>query len=155
VRDIVPDAGPLAGILTGLVHASSEYAYVVAGDMPNLDLRFVRWMTGLVEADPVDAIAVCEGREHLEPFNSIFAARCAVPMRAALERGERSVCAFLRNGARTRFVPEEVARHFSPDWSMFASINTRADVERYLAGQRVSVPLLPAPLTRRSIRHPR
>lgn len=133
VQDIVKGAGPLAGILTGLMHASSDYAYVIAGDMPNLELPFIQWMAGLPARRPVDAVAVRTGRDHLEPFNSIFAARCAAPMRAALDRGERGVCRFLRGCGRAELVPEEVARRFSPDWSMFESINTRTDVERYLA----------------------
>ena len=141
VEDIVKDAGPLAGIFTGLSYASNEYAYVIAGDMPYPDLRYIEWMTGLLDTGPVTAVAAEAGRGHLEPFNSIFAARCAPLMEASLARGERSVSAFLRGCDRVRFVPEETARRFSPDGSMFASVNTRADVERFLARQPVPAPL--------------
>ena len=135
------DAGPLAGIFTGLSYASSEYAYVTAGDMPYPDLRYIEWMTGLLDSGPVAAVAARDGRGHLEPFNSIFAARCAPMMAASLARGERSVSRFLRCCDGVPIVPEETARSFSPDWSMFASVNTRADVERFLARQRVPAPL--------------
>ena len=137
VEDIVKDAGPLAGIFTGLSYASSEYAYVTAGDMPHPNLSYIEWMTGLLKSGRVDAVAAREGPEHLEPFNSIFAARCATSMEASLARGERSVSRFLRRCDQVVFVPEETARRFSPDWSMFASVNTRADVERFLARQRI------------------
>jgi molybdopterin-guanine dinucleotide biosynthesis protein A len=137
VQDIVKDAGPLAGILTGLSYASNEYAYVTAGDMPHPNLRYIEWMTGLLHTGRVAAVATKEGREHIEPFNSIFAARCATLMEASLTRGERSVSRFLRGCDRVVFVPEGAARRFSPDWSMFASVNTRADVERFLARQLV------------------
>ncbi len=137
VEDIVKDAGPLAGIFTGLSHASSGYAYVTAGDMPYPNLRYIEWMTGLVHTGRVTAVAAREGRGHLEPFNSIFAARCAPFMEASLARGERSVSRFLRGCDRVLLVPEETARRFSPDGSMFASVNTRADVERFLARQPV------------------
>jgi molybdopterin-guanine dinucleotide biosynthesis protein A len=140
VRDMVKDAGPLAGIFTGLSYSSSEYAYVTAGDMPHPDLRYIEWMTGLLHTGRVAAVAAREGREHIEPFNSIFAARCAASMEASLARGERSVSRFLRSCDQVVFVPEETARRFSPDWSMFASINTRSDVERFLARQPVPSP---------------
>jgi molybdenum cofactor guanylyltransferase len=132
VRDVMDGAGPLAGILTGLLHASGEYVYVTAGDMPWPNLDFIRWMAGLLETDSPAAVATRHGAHHLEPFNSVFALRCIDPIRAALERGEHSVCRFLRGCGGAVFVPEEFARGFSPDWSMFASINTRADVERFL-----------------------
>jgi molybdenum cofactor guanylyltransferase len=136
VRDVVDDAGPLAGILTGLLHASGEYVYVTAGDMPWPNLEYIRWMAELLERDSPAAVVTRHGAHHLEPFNSIFAVRCAGPMRAALDRGEHSVCRFLRGCGRAVFVPEESARRFSPDWSMFASINTRADVKRFLRRPR-------------------
>lgn len=134
VRDVVVDAGPLAGILTGLLRASGEYAYVTAGDMPWPNLDYIRWMAGLLDADSPAAIATRQGAEHLEPFNSILSVRCADAMRSALDRGERGVCRFLRSIGQAVLVPEEIARAFSPDGSMFASINTRADVERFLRG---------------------
>ena len=140
VEDIVKDAGPLAGIFTGLSYASSEYVYVTAGDMPYPDLRYIEWMTGLLHAGRVTAVAARESREHIEPFNSFFAARCATLIEASLARGERSVGRFLRGCDRVLLVPEEIARRFSPDWSMFASVNTRADVERFLARQPVPIP---------------
>ena len=141
VEDIVKDAGPLAGIFTGLSYASSEYAYVTAGDMPYPDLRYVEWMTGLLDTGLVTAVAAREGPGHLEPFNSIFAARCAPMMAASLARGERSVSRFLRCSDGVLIVAGEDARRFSPDWSMFASVNTRADVERFLVRQPVPAPL--------------
>jgi molybdopterin-guanine dinucleotide biosynthesis protein A len=137
VEDIVKDAGPLAGIFTGLSYASSEYAYVTAGDMPHPNLRYIEWMTGLLRTGRPSAGATREGREHIEPFNSIFAARCAASMEASIARGERSVSRFLRGCDGVQFVSEETARRFSPDWSMFASVNTRTDVERFLARQRI------------------
>jgi len=137
VRDVVADAGPLAGILTGLLRATGEYAYVTAGDMPWPNLDYIRWMAGLLGADSPAAIATREGPDHLEPFNSIFSVRCAETMGAALDRGERGVCRFLRSIGQGAVVPEAMARSFSPDWSMFASINTRADVERFLRGARL------------------
>jgi molybdopterin-guanine dinucleotide biosynthesis protein A len=135
VQDIVKGAGPLGGIFTGLTHASSEYAYVTAGDMPYPNLHFIEWMMGFLESG-VTAVAAREGREHLQPFNSIFATRCAPLIGASLVLGERSVGRFLRGCGTVEFIPEETARLFSPDGSMFASINTRADVESYLCRQQ-------------------
>jgi molybdenum cofactor guanylyltransferase len=133
VEDIVKGAGPLGGIFTGLSVASSAYAYVTACDMPNPNLRYIEWMMSLLEDGAPAAVATRDGSEHIEPFNAIFAARCAPLMEASLAVGERSVSRFLRGCGQALLVAEATARLFSPDWSMFASINTRADVQRFLA----------------------
>jgi len=108
VEDIVKGAGPLGGIFAALRHSTSEYSYV-------------------------DAVATREGCDHIKPFNSFFSRRCAPSIEGSLVQGDRSVGSFLRKCDRARFVQEEDARLFSPDWSMFLNINTRADVARYLA----------------------
>ncbi len=108
-------------------------------------------MTGLLDDGRVTAVAARDGRDHLEPFNSIFAARCAPLMEASLARGERSVARFLRGCDGVKFISEETARRFSPDGSMFASINTRADVDRFLAGERVALPYLRASMATASM----
>ncbi len=113
VEDIVKDAGPLAGIFTGLSYASSEYAYVIAGDMPHPNLRYIEWMTGLVHTGRVAAVAAREGREHIEPFNSIFAVRCATLMGASLALGERSVSRFLQSCDSARLFFEYSFQFFS------------------------------------------
>jgi molybdenum cofactor guanylyltransferase len=133
VEDIVKGAGPLGGIFTGLAAASSEYAYVTAGDMPGPNTRYIEWMMGMLEDGEATAVAARDGRGHIEPFNSLFAARCAPLMAAAIARGQLGVGAFLRSCDEAVFIPEEAARRFSPDWSMFASINTAADVRRFLS----------------------
>jgi molybdopterin-guanine dinucleotide biosynthesis protein A len=140
VHDIVAGAGPLGGIITGLTWASSEYVFVTAGDMPNVNVRYIEWMMRMLGRRDTIAVATRDGRGHVEPFTSIFARRCAPLMEASLALGERSVSRFLRGCGRATFVAEETARLFSPEGSMFASINTREDVRRFLGKRSTCIP---------------
>jgi len=133
VQDIVKGAGPLGGIFTSLRHSTSDYVYVIAGDMPCPNLAYIVWMMQFLEGGDVDAVATRVGRDHIEPFNSFFSVRCSPLIEESLARGHRGVGSFLRKCHRALFVQEEDARRFSPDWSMFLNINTRADVARYLS----------------------
>ena len=137
VEDIVKGAGPLGGIFTGLRHCTSHYSYVIAGDMPETNLAYIEWMRRTMlreslESGDVDAVAARQGVDHLEPFNSFFSVRCAPVIEASLARGEGSIGRFLKRCDHALLVQEEVARFFSPDWSMFRSVNTRADVDEFL-----------------------
>jgi molybdopterin-guanine dinucleotide biosynthesis protein A len=135
VPDMVEGAGPLGGIFTGLRHATSDYAYVIAGDMPWRNPAYIEWMSSLLDCGDADAVAARAGGVHLEPFNSFFAVKCAPRIAAALGRGERSISGFLRGCDRAVFVAEDDARRFSPDWSMFRSLNTAAEIEQYVRAQ--------------------
>jgi molybdenum cofactor guanylyltransferase len=141
VEDIVKGAGPLGGIFTALRHSTSDYLYVIAGDMPYPNLEYIEWMMQLLESGDADAVATLEGCDHIEPFNSFFSLRCAPLIEESLARGDRGVGSFLKRCDRAFFVQEEDARRFSPDWSMFLNINTRADVKRYLSTCRGPIAL--------------
>lgn len=67
--DDVPDRGPVAGIQTGLKTAETEYAAVVAGDMPLLDTALIRYL--LERADGHDA-AVPRPGEWFEPLHAVY-----------------------------------------------------------------------------------
>jgi molybdenum cofactor guanylyltransferase len=131
VEDIVKGLGPLGGILGALRASTGDYAYVTAGDMPYPNLDYISWMKKLLESGEFEGIATREGEGHAEPFNSIFSPGCAASIEESLARGERSVSRFIRGRERFLLVEEKTARAFSPDWSMFWNINTRAEVEAY------------------------
>jgi molybdopterin-guanine dinucleotide biosynthesis protein A len=67
--DDVPGRGPVAGIRTGLEAAETEYAAVVAGDMPLLDTALIRYL--LERADGHDA-AVPRPGEWFEPLHAVY-----------------------------------------------------------------------------------
>ena len=43
-KDIIEDMGPLSGIHAGLTICSSQYALIVACDMPNINMEYIRYM---------------------------------------------------------------------------------------------------------------
>ncbi|MBM2826574.1 MAG: molybdopterin nucleotidyltransferase and molybdopterin-guanine dinucleotide biosynthesis protein [Dehalococcoidia bacterium] len=72
-EDLLPDAGPLGGIYTGLTLSSSPYAYVVAGDMPFINPALLLHMADLREGN--QAVAITSGGEP-QPLHAIYARSC-------------------------------------------------------------------------------
>ena len=126
VQDIVAGAGPLGGIITGLTWASSEYAYVTAGDMPNVNLRYIEWMMRMLGRWDTSRGGDA-GRQRARRAFHLDLRTAVRPIDGGSFPCPRlnGAWAVPRGCGSATFVAEETARLFSPDWSMFASINTR------------------------------
>lgn len=129
-QDVFLDKGPLAGIHAGLLKSSSHFSYILACDMPNLNMEFINYMKSQIEGSDKKA-AIARFKEWIEPFNAFYSRDIIEPLEDFLELGGRSVNRFLRN-LDINFIDEEKAREFSPNWDMFYNLNTKEDINAYL-----------------------
>ncbi len=44
-QDVFKGIGPLAGIHAGLLKSTSRFSYIIACDMPNINIEFINYMT--------------------------------------------------------------------------------------------------------------
>lgn len=81
--------GPLEGLTSVLAASNSEYNFVVAVDIPNIDMSLVEKMRG--HLDHVSAvIPICaDGR--IEPLFAFYSKNCIPIFRDALNEGERAI----------------------------------------------------------------
>ncbi len=90
--DLIPGAGPLAGIQAALGRISAPRAFITACDMPRLDPELIRRLC----ACPGDwdvVLPAPEGRR--EPLHAIYHRRILPEIAAALAKGERKVADLL------------------------------------------------------------
>ncbi|MCY4108784.1 MAG: molybdenum cofactor guanylyltransferase [Chloroflexi bacterium] len=91
IPDRFPGAGPLAGILSALLAASSEHVFVVACDMPFVDSQAIKGLAALM--DDHDAVVPrIQGR--FETLHAIYKTDCAAAIREVLDAGDRRVRSF-------------------------------------------------------------
>lgn len=128
--DIIEGKGPLGGIHAGLLMASSRYAFVIACDMPSIDMAYVRYMKSRMESSEEMACVTRFG-EWMEPFNAFYSKDLKSHIEDFLASGRRAIHTMLDDQS-VDYVPESVARSFSPEWEMFFNLNTREDMEEYL-----------------------
>lgn len=129
-RDIILDKGPLGGIHAGLKLSSSKYAFVVACDMPNINMDYVRYMKKRIGDETID-VCVTKFGDWIEPFSSFYSINLMDKIESHLESGKRSINSLLDN-LNTLYIEECEARKFSPNWDMFLNLNTKEDLELYL-----------------------
>lgn len=127
--DILKEKGPLGGIHAGLKISSSHYAFVVACDMPNINMEYVRFMKSKTKLDSMGCVT--KFGEWIEPFSSFYSVEMIQHIEKYLATNRRSI-----NGLIDDFhitcIEEKEARRFSPSWDMFLNLNTKEDLENYL-----------------------
>ncbi|WP_336358205.1 molybdenum cofactor guanylyltransferase [Haloarcula sp. CGMCC 1.6347] len=123
--DADPDQGPMAGIATGLEAVDSEYAAVVACDMPFVDPGFVDY---LFERAASHEAAVPRPDEWFQTTQAVYHAEAMrAACRRALERGEHKVVEPVFDLDYVVVEHEDVLEHTTLE--TFENLNTREEFE--------------------------
>ena len=123
--DTDPDQGPMAGIATGLAAVESEYAAVVACDMPFVDPAFVEY---LFERARSHEAAVPRPDEWFQTTQAVYHADAMDDAcRRALDRGEHRIVEPLFDLDYVVVEREEVLEHTTME--TFENLNTREEFE--------------------------
>lgn len=129
-KDILKEKGPLGGIHVGLKEASSKYSFVVACDMPNINIEYVRYMKKQMEDMDIDGCVTKIGN-WIEPFSSFYSKDIIDNIEEHLLSDKRSIYSLLEK-LNILYIEEKEARKFSPNWDMFLNLNTKEDLSLYL-----------------------
>ena len=130
VSDIIVGKGPLSGIHVGLKESSSDYAFVVGCDMPNINLDYIKYMKKSMENKDYDG-CVTYLNNLIEPFHGFYSKNIIERIEKYLANDMRSVNKLILNLEFLK-IDEGVARRFSPNWDMFLNLNNQKDIELYI-----------------------
>jgi FdhD protein len=126
VADLVPGGGVLAGVHSGLVHATHPAIFVVACDMPFLDDALIRHLVSRAEGADVVLPLSDSGAE---PLHALYARSCLPAVEASLGRGERRIVSFFPE-VHVREIPQEEIAAIDPGFASFHNINTPEEYSR-------------------------
>lgn len=126
VYDVIPNAGSLGGLYTGLLAASQPRIFAVACDMPFLDLELIRFMASFDDTADV-IVAKLEGQ--FQPMHAIYSKRCAEFLKAMAERHDLKIQALYRTEElRVAVVGANDLSSFGSGLRSFQNINTPDDL---------------------------
>ena len=120
IRDRVLGQGPLMGIASALEASDNELNFVVACDIPYIDLCYIRRM--LTEADGVDAVIPTTGDEKYEPLFAVYRKSALGAINGVLSSGGRKISDIFGR-CSVKFIKLEARR--------FTNLNTMADFEEF------------------------
>ena len=127
--DIMPDAGALGGIYTGLMNAAYDAVLCVACDSPFLQPKLLNYLISVLgKHDAVMPYTHCNSRNILQTLCAVYSKRCLPIIERMLQESELRVHA-LQERANIKCISPEVWRVFDPDGISFFNINTPADFE--------------------------
>jgi len=130
VPDKIAGRGPLMGIASALGASATELNFVVACDIPGIDMAFVRMM--IRQARRFDAVVPVTGPMHYEPVFAVYKKSVVEAMEQGLVSGNNKIMEALEHcnvkyidaGTAARFgnlntmgdYREFVRRHSDPAW---------------------------------------
>lgn len=129
VYDELKDIGPLGGIHAGLKASNSKYNYLIACDMPYINLDYIKFMKNKLKGNP-DAV-ITRYKNWIEPFNGIYSKNLINKIEEYTKENKRNIFSLL-DISNVLYVKEDTARDFSPDWKMFQNLNTKKELVEYV-----------------------
>jgi len=122
VHDEIPDLGPIGGLSTALGAVRTDYAFVIACDMPFLDPDLIRKQCEAL--DRLYPAAVVPRRDsRVQPLHALYPRSCRATIEALISEGTRRI-ADLFTRIETQFIDEPA------DPRAFFNINTPSDLRR-------------------------
>lgn len=91
VPDEVPGQGALMGIASALAASPAELNFVVACDIPDIDIGFVKGM--FAQAEGYDGVVPVSGESRFEPLFAVYRKTVAVAATRLLADGRRRISA--------------------------------------------------------------
>lgn len=126
VRDSLPYSTPLAGIHGGLKEAGYAYSFVVACDMPFVELKLAEHLVSLA---PGYDVVVPRIGEHYEPLFAVYGKGCIPQIERCLAEGNHRILDLFPQ-AKVRIVEEESLKPYADLRKVFFNVNTPQDLAK-------------------------
>jgi len=124
VPDKVAGQGPLMAIASALEASKSELNFVIACDIPFIDIGFVKIMLAEAHESGADIVVPVSGGDKFEPLFAVYSRSCLKAINEVLLEGGRRISDIF-NKCDVRFIELKADR--------FANLNTRAEYEQFRA----------------------
>lgn len=131
LADIIKGMGPLGGIHSGLKESSSEYAFIIACDMPNINIDYIKYMKKIIKDEPID-VCTTYYKNYIEPFHGFYSREIVKDIENYLIHDNRRSIYDLVIKLNTYYIKESKAREYSFNWDMFSNLNTEEELKNYL-----------------------
>ena len=130
-RDIIvkPVKNSLTGVHAGLSKSSSDYSFVVACDMPFLNLNLIQYLSEYPVKD-YDLVVPLVKDCH-QSLHAVYSKRCVDFIADHLNKDYYRIGYFITQ-INTKYIPQQEIEKYDPDFLSFLNINTREEYERAL-----------------------
>ncbi len=129
IEDEIKNCGPFSGLYTGLKRSSSSYAFVIACDMPYVNLDFIRYEKKYINS--LFDVVITKIGDFTEPLYGFYNKELVPQIFKEIKNGQYRLHNFLKK-TNTKYVDEKIAQSFQADLLMFKNLNTMSDLDDFL-----------------------
>jgi len=128
VRDVFYKKGPLAGLHSGLSYSKAEYSFLIACDMPVVNLDFINFMISEVESN-FEGVVCIDKNNKILPMNGIYKNSLKEKLRESLIKDEKKFTKFIENN-NFKYINYENWKKYEK-FEVFKNLNTEKELEEY------------------------
>lgn len=121
VADLVSDAGPLGGILTGLSNSVTDFNFFISCDMPFINSEAIGYLAKLVNGNKIIVPTV---RGEIQPLFGIYPLSCLASVKTSIQENKLKLISFVEEYHHVLVPMEESGLNMN---SLFTNINTQED----------------------------
>lgn len=127
IGDVIDHRGPMTGIFSALIIPEVSDIFVIACDMPFINVILIKYLTGKWDDKRDAVIPIFDKRP--QPLFGIYSKRIAHKIEESINSGKRRLRDFLKT-IEVLYVDEEEVRDIDTEGRSFVNINTMEDFKR-------------------------
>jgi molybdopterin-guanine dinucleotide biosynthesis protein A len=123
--------GPAAGIHSALAQAATKYVFVIACDMPLLNIGHIEYLKhALADKDFKPNALIPMNGGYIEPLYSFYSAGIAEMFAQEIGQGNYKIHNILKK-CNALYLDDKYSKLFDESLAMFTNINCAADLEKF------------------------
>lgn len=126
VEDLIHNSGPMGGIYTALNYSSSKYTFIIACDMPVINLAYIKYMEGLLKEHCYNGVA-SYNNGYIEPLHAFYSKDMLLCIKSSLDKNNYKLLNVMNN-CNMYYVKDEIVREYSKNMSIFTNLNYKSDL---------------------------
>lgn len=125
IKDIIKYKGSLGGIYSGILFAKNNSIFVVACDMPFLNIPLLKYIISFFQDYDV---VIPKINNFFEPLHAIYSKKCIKPIKRLIDENNLKIIDFFKD-VNVKFVKKNEIEKFDPDFLSIFNINTLEDLK--------------------------
>lgn len=129
IGDNAGDYAPIFGVYNGLLISKSHFSFIIACDMPVINLNYINYMIERINSagTELDALISKNGR-FIEPFYSFYSKSMLNKIKHNIDKKDYKITNSI-NMSNAEFINTEIIRLYTGSIDIFTNLNYPCDLE--------------------------
>lgn len=129
IGDNAGDYAPVLGIYKGLLEAKSHFSFIIACDMPVINLNYINYLIKILEtsSSSPDGLISMNG-SFIEPFYSFYSKSMLKKIKHNIDKKDYKITNSI-NMCKIKFIDTQIIKKYTNGIDIFTNLNYPCDLE--------------------------